>query len=195
MSAKTSQLTTILTLGVTAALTLMVACGPVGDDPEQDDQLLPQTYAVSECGGFAANAPAKNSSGDFKVNATYCDAEVLNWSYEPKQGTLKLSNDRVLLNCCGDHKITVNEVQGVYVISETDAPEAATGSRCHCMCVFDLAVEVLKIPGGVVQVELQRTVTDDSKGTQKVFSGKLDLSKGQGTLVVDKTDAGMWCEK
>lgn len=195
MRAKTSLLTNALILGSAAALALVVACGPVGDDPEQDDQLLPQTYAVSECGGFAANAPAKASSADFKVNATYCDAELLNWSYEPKEGTLKLSNDRVLLNCCGDRKITINEVQGVYVITETDAPEAATGSRCHCMCVFDLAVEALKIPGGVVDVELHRTITDDGKGTQKVFAGKLDLSKGQGSVVVDQTDAGMWCTK
>jgi hypothetical protein len=192
MSAKASKTHHIIALVAAGLIALtMSACGEVSDDPEQDDQLIPQTFAVSECGGFKLTQSNTNYQP-----ASYCDAEVLEWTFEPKDGTLRFSNNRVLLNCCGDRKVTLKDVQGKLVINEVDAPEKSTGSRCHCMCVFDLAVQALKVPGGVVQVELHRSITDDVKGgPTKVFDGKLDLSKGSGTVVIDKADVGPWCEK
>jgi hypothetical protein len=191
MSAKASKSNHIIALLTVGLMTFGTACGELSGDPEQDDQLIPQTFAVSECGGFKVTPQSNNSYQP----AGYCDAEVLEWTFEPKDGTLRFSNNRVLLNCCGDRKVTLKEVKGKLVINETDAPELSTGARCHCMCVFDLAVEALKVPGGVVQVELHRSITDGTGGPTLVFDGKLDLNKGSGTLVIDKTDVGPWCEK
>jgi len=191
MSAKANRTHQIITLVAAGLVALGAACGQVGDDPEQEDHLIPQTYAVSECGGFKVT----NQSDNNYQPTGYCDAEVLQWSYEPKDGKLRLSNNRVLLNCCGDRKVTLKEVNGKLVVTEVDAPEASSGGRCYCMCVFDLAVEALKVPGGTVQVELHRSVTDSASGPTQVFTGKLDLSQGSGTVVIDKTDAGPWCEK
>jgi len=162
----------------------LAACG---DDPSaENDPLIPQTFKISECGGFEAQK-LQSKAGP----AAYCDAEVLDWSYDAASGTLKLSNERVLLNCCGDRKATLTENNGVYELLETDAPQ--NGSRCHCMCVFDLAVEGKSIPGGVIDLKLLRQVSEDGPAAKTVYTGKIDLSKGSGTVVVDATDVGFWC--
>lgn len=162
--------------------------GPTG--PGTPSGLIPQTYKISECGGFDAATKA-----DF-APTSYCDAEVLKWSYDAATGTLKLRDNRVLLNCCGDRTMTLDEKSdGSYEILEVDAPEAAAGgSRCNCMCVFDLTMEASAIAGGTIQVTLSREVTDSGAGVETIWSGQIDLSKGSGDVVVDGADVGFWCQ-
>lgn len=168
---------------------LLWGCGDGNNEnPGPDPGPLNLTYKVSECGGFAKADKADAPLG-------YCDAEVLDWSYDAAKGKLSLSDKRALLNCCGDHSVAVTEENGTYVITETDAPQAsAGGARCHCMCVFDFEASFDLAGGGLVSIKLVRDVTDDNEPAKTIFSGQLDLSKGSGSEVLDTTDATGWCE-
>ena len=173
-----------------ASLSLMLGCGVEGD-PDSSD--LPQSQKVSSCGGFSKTSPQSHLEGGLELFAgnTYCDAEVLDWSYDKAGGKLTMSNNRVLLNCCGDHSISAKEVGGVVVVTEVDAPDSL-GGRCGCMCVFDYALDLESIAPGTIQVRLDRHVKPGTPRT--AWKGKIDLSKGSGSVVVDKTSVGMWCK-
>jgi hypothetical protein len=176
---------------------LIAACGSdaKNPDPANPSELIPQTYAISQCGGFESkstfSAPAPGAP------ASYCDAELLSWRYEKATGKLVLSNTRASLNCCGDRTMKIEEKDGVYLVTETDEPQAiVTGSgptkaRCGCMCVFDLSVEAQSIPEAEIEVKLARDVTDSGSAAQALWSGKLNLAAGAGTVVLDKNPIGL----
>jgi hypothetical protein len=153
---------------------------------------LTQSPTVSECGGFAQmQAKIDPPMAD---PATYCDAERLLWAYDAATQSLGLSNTRVVLNCCGDHAITVTEESGTYVINERDAPQAsAGGARCKCNCVFDFAVSVEPIPAGSLPIRLVLDVTDSGSPPKVVYEGSLDLSQGSGEIVTSPDSADPWC--
>lgn len=173
---------TILALGLSAWL---CGCG-TDDSSDPGPDLIPQTYRVSECGGFQAASKADFTPQD------YCAAEVLSWTYDKATHALKLTDSRALLNCCGDRTMTLTEKNGLYQIVETDAPQQGSG-RCHCMCVFDLSVEVQLLPAATAEFVLKREVTDSGDGLQQIWRGQIDLSKGSGSVVLDSTDVGPWC--
>ncbi|MCK6592070.1 MAG: hypothetical protein HUU21_06955 [Polyangiaceae bacterium] len=156
---------------------------------------LTQFPAVSECGGFVkSGSPGAKIDPPAADPATYCDAERLLWAYDAASQSLGLSNTRVLLNCCGDHSITVVEEDGTYVINEKDAPEAAAGgARCNCMCVFDYTISVETIPSGIIPIRLVLDVTDSMMPPKVVYEGSLDLSKGSGEIVIDPNTVEPWC--
>jgi hypothetical protein len=184
-------LATVLTIGA-----LLAGCGNGSESSDPTPSDIPQTYAVSECGGFLEKASL------LKVTPppqSYCDAEVLSWAYDQASGTLTFSNNRIQLNCCGERTVSLFKRNGEYVISEKDAPEqimtptGPSGARCDCMCVFDLAVqgETIRTQGGVVKVRLVRDVTDSNEPAQTLFAGKIDLSEGSGTIVIDSSPVGL----
>jgi hypothetical protein len=111
---------TILALGLSAWL---CGCG-TDDSSDPGPDLIPQTYRVSECGGFQAASKADFTPQD------YCAAEVLSWTYDKATHALKLTDSRALLNCCGDRTMTLTEKNGLYQIVETDAPQQGSG-RCN----------------------------------------------------------------
>ncbi len=157
--------------------------GPWCQEPPAELSFSGET---SECGGFAeAEEPVDSGEG-------YCDAERLTWTYDADGGFLDLTDARVLLNCCGEHDIDIVEEDGVYVITETDAPVDGAG-RCDCMCVFDFALTASGIPAGTIPVRLQRHVTDEGAAPAVVWEGELDLAAGAGEVIIDETDVGMWC--
>jgi hypothetical protein len=61
------------------------------------------------------------------------------------------------------------------------------------MCVFDFVVEVSGIPPGIIQIRIDRIVTDREEGNGTVFEGELDLSQGSGQEVIDDEPVDMWC--
>ena len=140
----------------------------------------------SDCGGFPMDDEEPTDSDD------YCDAEMLRWDYDAESGSLTLTDERVLLNCCGIRDISLELVEGVYVITETDEPEAE-GARCDCACVFDFSLLARGIPAGSIQVQLKRQETDVTEEPVLVWEGSLELSLGAGEVEVDTTDVGMWC--
>jgi hypothetical protein len=165
---------------------LLWGCGD-GSTENPGSGPLNTTFKVSECGGFARADKADAALG-------YCDAEVLDWSYDAAKGKLSLSDKRALLNCCGDHSVTVTQdSSGTFVITETDAPD--NYGRCHCMCVYDFDASFsIYSAGGLVPIKLVRDVTDDNEPPKTIFSGQLDLSVGSGSEVLDTSDVAGWCE-
>lgn len=152
------------------------------------------TPSISECGGFPDNsgATALPPAGD---PASYCDAEVLLWSYDAASRTLGLSNNRVVLNCCGDHSLSVARDGDTLVVTEKDAPEAqAGGARCGCSCVFDYAADVADVDAGMLKLRLERFVTDLDAAPVEVYEGEIDLGAGTGKVVIDAQSAEPWCD-
>lgn len=169
--------------------------GAGGSGGEGGAIALTQFQVVSECGGFVkSGSPGAKIDPPVADPTTYCDAERLLWVYDAASQSLGLSNTRVLLNCCGDHTITVVEENGTYVIHEKDAPEAAAGgARCNCMCVFDYTISVEPIPAGSLPIRLVLDVTDSGMPPKVVYEGSLDLSKGSGEIVIDPNSVDPWC--
>lgn len=153
-------------------------CDPTAStDPEA-------SYDVSTCGGFDLPTPAEE--GD------YCEAERLLWTHDAASGSLELIDQRASLNCCGERSFEVEQVDGVYVVTQLDAPDPDSG-RCYCTCAFDLAVTIEAVTGGEIALELRRDRTDDDQGLETLFQGVLDLGPGSGSVVLDDTDLGPGC--
>jgi len=173
------------------ATIFLTALGCISDQPAEGDPSSdpdPSVFEVlhqeiSDCGGFDV-ALVEEYEGD------YCDAEVLHWTYDAASSTLELSDERIELNCCGDHDMTLGLIDGVYVASETDAPLAG-GSRCNCSCVFDFSIAAKGVPEEVITLRLERHVTDGSAMGGVIWEGTLDLSQGAGWVVVDDTESFM----
>ena len=173
-----------LSLVLSLSLVLFVACGGNG---EEEPPVITQADVVSGCGGFpVTRAPVFND-----YTGEYCEAEVLHWEYDETNQKLDLRDSRILLNCCGDHGMDVVFEDGVYVVTETDAPEGGDG-RCSCMCVFDFDLTASGIPGGLITFRLMRNVTD-SGDEFMVWEGELDLAEGSGFVILDDTAEDMWC--
>lgn len=156
-----------------------------------DGNNIAKEASVSSCGGFgqAHQALVADLKGD---PATYCDAERLLWAYFPATQTLELSNNRIMLNCCGDHDMSVALETGVYVITETDAPEFGD-ARCGCSCVFDYSAAVDGVPAGTVNLRVMRDVTDSDEGVQLVWEGSIDTTTSTGAVQIQENDLGPWC--
>ena len=152
---------------------------------------LSRESAVSACGGFAQSGQALVA--DLKGDpATYCEAERLLWAYFPATQTLELSNNRILLNCCGKHELDVTLDGTTYVITETDAPEFGD-ARCGCSCVFDYAAAVDGVPAGQVDLRIIRDVTDDDAGPAAVWEGSIDTTTSTGAVDITTGDIDPWC--
>jgi hypothetical protein len=169
----------------TSGILMTIGCGGI-----------PQTQATSECGGFDAGTAYALVTGEAAGDPDYCAAERLVWTYDQPGKKLVITNTRVLLNCCGEHSISIDSLRdGRYVLDETDAPEGGLlgGSRCSCMCVYDFRVEAEEIPPKSINVKLKRDVTDDDEAVQTVWQGEWDLQTGAGSIDVDVSDIGPWC--
>lgn len=179
-------MTTHQNLLIASLVTAGLAAGCTNDDGPSG--ALTQQAAISDCGGFF-NPQQKTPMGD---PATYCDAEMLYWAYDGSTQTLSVANNRINLNCCGLHSMEASLVDGVYVLTETDAPEFGD-ARCSCMCVFDYTIDVQGIPLGTIPLRIERNVTDSQEGVQVVWQGTLDLATGDGSAILDSTDVEPWC--
>lgn len=151
---------------------------------------ITQEVDLSDCGGFQPLS-GSGDSGDETPPPSYCEAEVLYWTYDAVSQELAVTDSRVELNCCGDHSMVVEKQGDSLVVTETDAPEGGAG-RCDCMCVFDYAATAAPVEQGVIQVELMRHVTD-SGDAFSVWQGSIDLSEGSGYVIIDD-EPSMWCE-
>lgn len=178
----------VVALGLLAGACTTTVADPPVDEPSTSD--ISQQSVVSECGGF----PSPMDSSGAGEPAGYCDAEVLHWSYDAVSEELVLTDNRIELNCCGVHDMTIEKQGDVYVVTETDTPEVFDGyeARCGCMCVFDYSLTADPIAEDVIQVRIIRNVTDDNQGLQLVFEGELDLRDGSGSVVIDDTPSD-WC--
>lgn len=159
---------------------------PTGPLPEPTD--LTKSFDLSECGGF-------DLYSDGASPAPYCDAELLNWSYDASSQILSVDNRRVLLNCCGERSVKIaQDDTGAITITERD--EAGDVGRCDCMCVFDLQAAAGPIAAAQVPFSLVREIVENGQASATVAaSGVLDLQQGSGSVVVDATDVAPWCQE
>jgi hypothetical protein len=156
---------------------------------------IPQESRVSDCGGFDSNPSAlMDETANAKLD--YCDAEKINWYYNAETETLSVVNTRVLLNCCGERKVTIEQSDdGVYLITEIDDPEPMGNgetSRCHCVCVFDLELQATDIPEEEIAIKVVRDV-EEAETLETIWEGTLDLSLTTGSIVINEDDLGTLC--
>lgn len=163
--------------------------------PEEHEKMT-YSFKASACGGFAKEENLSEPEGETE-ETPYCDAEALRVSYDNTKKELVISDDRVLLNCCGDHRSTVSLENGVYVIRQKDAPEQ-DGARCYCMCVFDFKSTIVNPnfdSSKIIDVMILREVTDENSGEEKeIWSGQIDLSKSSQEIIVDNKSVDPWCQ-
>jgi hypothetical protein len=176
------------------ALVLVGCEGLLSTDPD-DSGTIPAESFLSECGGFEGGQqtlqvrpPAPDRGG-----ALYCDAERLYWEYEEGEKRLILLNTRAMLNCCGEHGMEFQQIEGGYLVTELDEPGAQ--GRCLCTCPFDFLMQIDRVTSGTVRLRLERTVTDWPEGSGTLLDVDLDLSTGSGVIVIEESDARGFCEE
>jgi hypothetical protein len=177
---------TILMAACFAMAGFALGCGGYSSDP---GSITSQVDNNSGCGGFA-----KQDGALFDADPAYCAAQVLHWEYDAAAGKLALADARVLLNCCGEHSMTIAEQDGLYVVTERDAPEFED-ARCACMCVFDFSLEATGVPEAVIPLQIILDVTDSQDGPRVTFEGELDLTQGSGSVVISEEDVEPWCSE
>lgn len=170
------------------------ACGNFTAQPEpdqgSDSDPHPLAYqaALSDCGGLDVTVEKSD----------YCAAEILAWEYDPETKIFVFADNRIVLNCCGEHDMSIRLVDGVYRITEYDAPEQIepdVESRCHCMCSFDYELKVQDMPHEEIQVKLLRDISDDDDwNSGLVWEGELDLTLGSGEIIIDDVPVEYGCE-
>lgn len=159
---------------------------PPDCDAATSEEIAVEESLVSECGGFPIDDSPDWGDDD------YCDAELLTYAFDADDGTVEIGNQRVVANCCGDRSIGAELVDGVLVVTETDAPESGSG-RCWCECVYDFAITVSGVSGSSIPARLVRDVTDGA-GPVVIWEGDLDLAAGSGSVVTSTEDATGACE-
>jgi hypothetical protein len=180
--------TSSILLATISCLSLTVGClegEPASEEPTPE---LAATDEVSDCGGFPELRPPVPHDGPIPG---YCDAERLLWTYDADTAVLDLTNTRIELNCCGVHGMDIELVDGVYVVTEQDDPEPG-GGRCDCICVYDFALTTSGVPADVIELRLERLVTD-SGPSRVVWEGVIDLGEGEGEIEVSD-EPSMWCD-
>lgn len=161
------------------------SCGITDDNADDDtapDEVLEQTSLTSGCGGFYYEANM------MECQEGYCDNELIIWEYDDNSNSLTVTDQRVFLNCCGRHSMTIEEVdEHQYAITELDE---VVDTRCICECFFDYTVVAQDISAGILTLSIERVVTDWPEGSGLVWSGEIDTSEGGGTITLEELVTG-----
>lgn len=178
-----------------AAVFLLAGCGDAEGGVEA---ALSQNALISDCGGFSDNTSALKVSATLKA-ADYCDAEVLDWQYDSASETLTITNARILLNCCGEHDMTIEQLDdGTYLITEIDEPENlgnGNTDRCLCSCVYDFEIQAQTIPNESISVRIVRDIAEEAELIE-VWEGTLNLpEEPEGSVIINEDDVSAWCDE
>jgi hypothetical protein len=165
---------------------------------DQPGDLVEHTTAVSQCGGFQEAPLQTFEDRNFKDKDydAYCAREMLYWKYNSATEVLSLANTRVLLNCCGDHHVTVEKNGDIYTVTEIDDPPGGhSGYRCGCLCVFDYLTEIPNVAPKDIHLHLALEVNNDGESAVGLqYDGVLPLStKSAGEIVIDPHPEDVWC--
>jgi len=146
-----------------------------------EDDIGTVASAISECDGFSGSAKRSGEEIPFELDPkTYNDAERLLWQYDEKTAVLNIMNARVILNCCGDHRISALQEHDTLIIAENDQPEDGS-KRCRCLCAFDFFIGLSGVSRRILPLKITLTV-DDSTWTK--WQGKIDLAGGNGEIII-----------
>ena len=161
---------------IVSLVLVFISCGV---DPNQG--IVSSNAQTSSCGGFKqlAKTAALHYSQD---SATYCSAEKIIWTYSSSTAMLGLLHTRIGANCASRLQMSVEEKNGVYVISQKDAKDPNLWAECDC--VFDTYCDVPDIKGDSVVLSYQNrsyglnlsdlsdTITIDTSGLYQCRLGK-----------------------
>jgi hypothetical protein len=156
----------IMTCLAMALFTLSLAACGGGNESN-----LSQTFAASECGGFPSEAD----------DASYCDAEVLSWTF--LDGVLTLTHARFSTSCGSPMEIAIAEDGQDYLVTES-----IEDSMADCVCTYDLRLEVTDMPEGTIHLKLVRDITNDQGPAYDLWEGDLDLTAGSGEITLSTED-------
>ena len=156
----------------------------------ESDLGLGNNPLLSGCGGFTDELD-RHYDSDTKS----CGDDRLIWGYDSTTQTATFMNEGVFLNCCGLHSISITQqTNGTYVITQIDEPEIDDGHelRCGCMCLFDYGISLHDVPEESIPIQIVRYVPDNNPNTWTAWEGTLDLSEGNGEVLI-QADVG-WCD-
>ena len=167
--------------------------------PEPVDPATVETRsAVSECHGFGHHDPFGPRLASAAVNLPLpWDVQQLHWSYA--DGTLRLTNTNVRLNCCGGIlEAALHHDGDRWVMHESESPKPGPdgfpGGLCGCICPFDFVVEASGLSAAPFDLLVTREIDSGEHGDAarnpglSVFEGTLDLSQGEGSILVSSAE-------
>lgn len=176
-------ISTLVFFGMTSCKT----SDDIEESPNRNDNTK-YSSEVSDCGGFQRSLNLTQSD----VSTNYCSAETLLWTFNKANQELILTNNRILLNCCGNRKVEVSEEEDLFVIKEIDTPSGSKG-RCKCSCVYDFRTTLKEINEEPLSIRIVRMISDIENREKTIFEGKIDLRLGKGMFTIEKNDIGPRC--
>jgi len=149
-------------------LILPIACNDSASGPENDN-ITGVMVAASGCKTYEMGKAA----GDIPA-----DQSCILYEYAPF-GKLYITHYNAGFNCCTDVDADVSVSDGVITITEKES-----GDYCHCLCLFDIEMEISQLPakGYTVRIiELYRNADDNP------IEFTIDLDeKPTGSVCVDR---------
>jgi hypothetical protein len=170
-------------------ITVMLVSASACDSPSEGPGPVPlpgRGYS-SECGGYGVLSSALQPEG------AYCDAELIQWSYDADAEMLTLLHSRFHANCCVERTAHAQLDGTEYQIVEVET--ALYGDTpCGCTCVFDLelSVPIPNQPGIELAVILDGQAAWN-RGYETLWSDTIDLGAGAGEIVLSDKPSS-WCD-
>ncbi|HPG35117.1 MAG TPA: hypothetical protein PLG63_02170 [bacterium] len=152
------------------------------------DSNLAENAKVSGCGGFKDEAFAISFKDETELDAK-CDQQII-WKYDEQSGVLTVLNTNIILNCCGNQSIKIEENDGGYDFVMIDKSER--GARCNCICLYDYTADIKNISGKSVKLSVYIDI-EEEKERQLFWEGDIDLTEKSGTIKVGEIN-GYPCE-
>ena len=148
---------------------------------------LPGSGYSGECGSQGILSSALQPEG------AYCDAELIQWSYDAGTEMLTFLHSRFEANCCAERYAHAQLDGTEYQIVETEQ-SIYDDQPCGCKCVFDLEISV-PVPNQP-SIELALLFEGRAAWNEKeetLWSGTIDLDAGAGEIVLSD-EPSSWCE-
>lgn len=152
-----------------AVLTLLIGC----DNGGQQTQTQTFPTSISECGGFDDTVAATKAEPNIN--------ETLEWSYDAGTGDVTITNRNICINCCGDHSIETNAIDGGYAMTEIDMKQDGL-MRCKCNCLFDYRITLPAPENKQLSLDIKRLI--EESGTSAVWNGTLQLESITGSILI-----------
>ncbi len=148
------------------AIPIMSGCSDDPEEPAPEPGPVGQLVDVTGCNDQAHDE-------DPPVLPT--DRGFLFWSYEVNTGLLRVEHVNAGLNCCPEFTATITIAGEQLMITETE-----TQGLCRCLCLYDFAFEVTKLPVGLYEITVNEEYLEPG---DPLLEGVIDLTQAEfGTI-------------
>lgn len=151
-----------------------------GDQDVVEEENLAQNIKASGCGGFEEeNAVIKNIklAEDEIID---CSQQLI-WNYDDSTDVIEIVIKNAELNCAGVGKVQITKTETGY---DYILFEDLSVSLAGCSCLFDFSAELNGISAESLNLEVKHRVKHTEIETDPYWSGTLDLTQKNGTVVV-----------